>query len=433
MRKSRRSENAKARRSLADPRYRGFSCPQVPLDAALVEALTTGHFSRVTVSFLSRFGEILDRRAPGVTSLLDGWLNGPIDFNTVWDSAFGKIRELLAPPPSGEDVDPHESSPGPSPGGDDDVVERATGVALRLLERGVSGSFSADLSRPTQLRWGRWILPVADGVEATSNGRRASVVISSGHATTRVSLERARSGWSADCATAVAVVDLGAGPVLVIPPDQEECLRQGHGHSPVPAAEITRAIGQLNAAIDLISRYAPAYLPWVQRVVRAVYPVTARLPQGFASGSFLHRPGMIFLASPMPTAVVAELLAHEASHQHFWLAALAGALDDRRNKNWEYFSPYVQKKRSLRMILMTYHAFANAVIFHRVCRAAGFVDPIGVARDQKFSSQFEPYERLLRESELTPLGNMIWKTVAAEEHARSPVNAPTPPGLLAQP
>ncbi len=433
MGKTGRSQRARARGSLSDRRHRGFSCPQVPLDPVLVEALTTGHFRRVTVSFISRFGEILDRRAPGVASFLEGWTDGPIDFNTVWDSSFGGIRELLAPAPSGQDLDPHESSPERPPGSDDDVVERATAVALRLLECGVPGSFSAELRRPTQLRWGRWFLPVADRVEATSNGTRASVVIASGSARTGVSLERARSGWIADRATAVAVVDLGAGPVLVIPPDQEECLRQGHGHSPIPAGEITTAIGQLNAAIDLIASYAPAYLPWVQRVVRAVYPVTARSPRGFASGSLLHRPGTIFLASPMPTAVVAELLAHESSHQHFWLASQAGAFDDRRNRNWVYFSPFVQKKRSLRMMLMTYHAFANAVTFHRVCRAAGFLDPLGVARDQKFSSLFEPYEGLLRDSALTPLGNMMWKTVAAEVHARDLVDAPTPPGLLAQP
>jgi hypothetical protein len=85
------------------------------------------------------------------------------------------------------------------------------------------------------------------------------------------------------------------------------------------------------------------------------------------------------------------------------------------------------------MMLMTYHAFANAVIFHRDCQAAGFVDPLALAREQEFSSLFEPYEKLLRDSALTPLGNAIWKTASAEVHSRPSVNAGTSPALLAQP
>jgi HEXXH motif-containing protein len=146
--------------------------------------------------------------------------------------------------------------------------------------------------------------------------------------------------------------------------------------------------------------------------------VTA-VPAGeLASGSFVHRPSLIFVASPMPVVVLAELLAHEACHQHFWLVTQVGPVDDGSDRRSRHFSPYVSKQRNLRMMLLTYHAFANAVLFHRECYSRGLVDPIAQERERMFAELFDPYERVLSDSpSLTPLGRQLWQAVAEEVRA----------------
>lgn len=307
----------------------------------------------------------------------------------------------------------------PARGDEADVLERSAELALRLVERGATGEFHVALQHPVRFRWGRWLLPLAESLDVETDGHHAVVTAALSGGRRRVALTREDNGWTADDGTPLAVLNLGGGPILLTAADAEQCQEHRHGHRPFPPADLPRVFEELQAAAALIARYAPVYLPWVLRVVRHIVAVTA-VPDGeLASGSFLHRPSLIFVASPMPIAVLAELLAHEACHQHLWLATQGSPVDDGTDRRSRHYSPYVSKQRNLRMMLLTYHAFANAVLFHRECYSRGLVDPIAQKRERMFAQLFDPYERVLSDSpSLTPLGRQLWQTVSEEVRSR---------------
>jgi len=69
-------------------------------------------------------------------------------------------------------------------------------------------------------------------------------------------------------------------------------------------------------------------------------------------------------------------------------------------------------------MLMTYHAFANVVLFHRACRAHGFRDAAADAREAEFSGQLAQYEQVLAASKcLTPIGRALWEPLAELVHS----------------
>src|SRR5207253_5187171 len=141
-----------------------------------LETLTVGHYRRVIQSFLSRFSTTVEKHCGGAVPLLRAWLQGPTDFEVVWDPSFGKIRELLCPA-----GDREEEGSLPAPRLDDaEVIERTAALMLRLGEHGMSGKFRINLAVPATLRWGQWQLPLAGSLDVETDGRQAVIAATLG-------------------------------------------------------------------------------------------------------------------------------------------------------------------------------------------------------------------------------------------------------------
>ena len=92
------------------------------------------------VCCLSASATIL-RRSAGVAEILEEWLHGSTDFETVWDLSFGRVLRAL------------ESN-------EVDAVDALVEVALLLAGPGPAERWSAALSVERRLLWRcRWLLP----------------------------------------------------------------------------------------------------------------------------------------------------------------------------------------------------------------------------------------------------------------------------------
>ena len=122
---------------------------------------------------------------------------------------------------------------------------------------------------------------------------------------------------------------------------------------------------------------------------------------------------MIYFSVDCPAVAIAEILVHEASHQYYFLSARYGSLLNGPDR--PYFSPIKETKRPLSMILLAYHAFANVMLFYRLCRRNGLGDnDYCRANEAQLAPQLAVLQDTLSRSKaLSPLGQALWKPVAA--------------------
>src|SRR5207244_2765695 len=110
----------------------------------------------------------------------------------------------------------------------------------------------------------------------------------------------------------------------------------------------------LGEVTQLITAGAPDYLPWIERLLRVVVPTEA--PHGqMESGSTRSLPGVVHVAHISYRPALAEMLVHELSHQHYYVASSLGPVDDGSDDNL-YYSPVKGSPRPLANILLAYHA-----------------------------------------------------------------------------
>jgi HEXXH motif-containing protein len=122
---------------------------------------------------------------------------------------------------------------------------------------------------------------------------------------------------------------------------------------------------RLSTAYATLERYAPAFHEWVTRSIFGIVPVA--VPEGSSTSiSFEYTPGLIALSLGIPALTIADLLVHEASHQHFYLLSSFGPIHDGSDSNL-YWSPARKTERPIDKILLAYHAFANVFLFFQEC------------------------------------------------------------------
>src|SRR6266852_5178334 len=107
------------------------------------------------------------------------------------------------------------------------------------------------------------------------------------------------------------------------------------------------------------------------------------------------------------------MLVHEATHLYFHLLCSVGNVDDSSDSTL-YYSPIKRQGRPIRAILLAYHAFANVVLFYRLCQEKGLSDD-GYCRQQEndLLPQLKQLEASLHTTRaLTPLGLALWEPLA---------------------
>lgn len=377
------------------PRYLlGFAAPTYPLDPSLCDAIV-GEYSKGYLSlFLDRHKYRLIRASRDLIPVLQAWLGTDASFRAAWDPAFADIRRAALWPRRFRALD---------------VAHAAAAAGLRILADGHRARFDVALDPSVRLRLDRVVLPGGDHLAAEARGRAIELHVGTGRRRKTVLLEKRRGHWTANGAEELPAVQVDREfCVLLAPPVWPTAYGASEAHtSPaMPPEEIVRAT---RGAIGVLRRHSPRYVPWVDRVLRAIIPC-AGSQSHLRSGSDFDLPGVIQVSYPAHPAALAEMMVHECSHLTFQIVTRLGEVDDGTDETL-YYSPVKQTGRPIDRILLAYHAFANLVLFYRTCLASGIDDDGYCERNEQATiPQLEMLdEALCKTTALTPIGRALFE------------------------
>jgi HEXXH motif-containing protein len=383
--------------------YGGFASPHQPIDEALVHQIATTHFRRALRTFAARHGALIgERGSKDVVDLYERWFDTETTFEGVWHVSFGKMRELLA------------QKFGPATNGE--VMLSAARVGLHLSEIGMTARFGVALEEPFRFRWGRFMLPECDRVDAVSEKERATLTLSLGGQRKVVELVMEQGEWATKDADPMPTFDTGSRTINILLPDTPEG-KENMDHPRIttdgtPAA-ISRGYG---GAFNVLREYAPMYVPFVNRLLRNLVPICAA-PGGYVGGGSLRdNPGTVRLPFEREAVGLAANLGHECAHQHFLLVRGAGPVDD-GSDNSGYTTVFVKGERDLPSVVLAYHAFANEALVLRAAEVGGISDPYAAERAELLRESLAPIEDIFVKSKaLTPIGRALIFPVMDEMH-----------------
>jgi hypothetical protein len=390
--------------------YRGFSCPQAGLDDEFLELVVTEHAHQTVQKFIECFKGRMELQGEGLGSVLSNWLQCEDTFETVWNAAFGEVFAAVFR------------------NGADDIERRAAVAALRLHERGHLGEWELQLSKPVRFRFDRWLLPPADAMQVSATARSVTLNVRTENAWRKSTFRQSENGWETTNAEAM--------PVLIRPGIRWTILA-AESLAPSSAALLQMEVFDssdadvdtqpelllrtCDAAVSLIAEFANIYLAWVSRVLRDLIPLRAK-PGIFTSGSTDLSPGVMCVSNQEHPWALADVLVHEATHQYLYIARRLGKMDDGKDETL-YFSPFRNTGRPIYNILITYHAFANVLLFYRTVLGHGLpADEVSALtvekRVQELEEKLQPLEQALESTtSLTPLGLALWEPLRGQLQA----------------
>lgn len=118
----------------------------------------------------------------------------------------------------------------------------------------------------------------------------------------------------------------------------------------------------ITAALDLLRCDCEPQYDWVRSVIRRVGFLDA--PEGnLSSSSSPALYGTIGITAFQDPVSIAEMLVHEASHQHFFIAKRLGQIHDGTDDTL-HFSPMAGKRRPLEPLLLAFHALGNMALMY---------------------------------------------------------------------
>ncbi|MGH9326625.1 MAG: aKG-HExxH-type peptide beta-hydroxylase [Terriglobia bacterium] len=387
--------------------YSGFSCPQVGLEKDFLDLVITEYARQSVQKFIECYGGQIQLRAGGIRPVLSNWLQCADTFETVWNSAFGEVFAAVFR------------------NGAQDIERCAALLALRLHECGHEGEWGLQLSKPVRFRFDRWLLPAADAMEVSAMSQAVTLNVRTADIWQKAAFQRSENGWETNYGVEVL-------PVLIRPrirwtlltaeslaPSSSALLKMevlGYGDADVDT-QPELLLHSCDTAMSLIAEFADIYLAWVSNVIRELVPLRAR-PGMFNNGSSDLSPGVICVSNAASNQEnpwsLAEVFVHEATHQYLYIARRLGRMDDGKDTTL-YFSPFRNAGRPIYNILITYHAFANVVLFYRTALSHGLrVDQASALavekRMKELEQKLQPLEQALESTtSLTPLGLALWE------------------------
>lgn len=384
---------------------RGFSCPQLGLEEDSWATIATEYARGVVEKFLEHHGPALRTTGRGLDDVIAAWLRDDIQPQSAWAPIYGLLGTFLS------------RSPHLTP------AEAAVRLGLWLQAQGVRGEWDVRLDAPIRLRWGRWLLPALDRLQVRSDGAKARLRARARGNGLDLRFRRNRGDWSPDDPDVPGIVGaprvrLGRHCVTFLLDDALEAPEFSFlRHEVLDRSQWAAAPARLSEAANLLRSMSPDYLAWVDRVLRYVIPLNGG-PKTVNSGSSESQPSVIHGSFGCPVGARAEILIHEATHQYFHLITRLGPVEDGSDTT-EYYSPIKRRGRTIRYILVAYHAFGNVLLFYRACRMRGYRDEDGyfTESERELVPQLEELEAGLRRTTgLTPLGRALWEPLAERLH-----------------
>jgi HEXXH motif-containing protein len=282
----------------------------------------------------------------------------------------------------------------------------AAEAALALHAAGTAGEWPFAFEMPARLRFDRFILPpVMRGSVAASDGQ---VVITAGDRD--FAFVRLGDGWTprdGHLETLPRIDDVTFVNAAALD-------HRDDGVIPCPLIDVdNEVLASWKTAFDLIRRVSPQYRLWVARLIRFIIPLDAQ-PGAMVNGSQGHRWGEVHMSSKLDPLMHAEMLVHEASHQHYFLVQSLGPVSDGTDPTM-YYSPLVREQRPVERILLAYHAVANILLFYDDYEAAGGeITPFFTRNRAQLRAELEELAPPLRTNRgLTGIGHAMWQPLDA--------------------
>lgn len=376
--------------------YRQFACPQAPFDERVFDTISVAFGVAVVDRFLQLRHGLIAARSQGIVELVESWLGDAADPETVWDQAFGRTDWAM------------ESS-------EADTGDVATQLALRLSSRGQPGQWHSTLSRPMRLRFEGWLLPKSKEIDLQSDGNTVSIVLKMENSgIENIRFERTEFSWTSSEAQKLPYAKVSTPIFLMAQSAIEGQLTiEDQFGSIIGYPEVTgNMVQNVQKALDILAKYAPQYLQWVERVIRGIVVCECKETRT-RSSTWSEAPGIILMSVTDDPITIAEMMVHEASHQYFHLLRKLGTVDDGSDTRL-YYSPAVSKERPLSRILIAYHAFANILLMYRTTRLNGLVDSGECLKmENRMQGDIGLLGAPLRANPaLTPLGNALYQPLA---------------------
>jgi len=380
--------------------YRGFACPQEGLNDDFLEIITTEYIHLLCRAFLERFGDDLSQKHNILTSFIEGEFDNIKTFDHAWAPVFGEVRHVLLT------------------GKNSAYAHTAVRLALHLQYCGQVGEWESKLTSPIRLRWGRWLLPIAEEIAVQSNQEKVFIQSTYLGVTTRTIFHRYDGLCEGEGIELLPQTCKGIPLITLFPPDTLKYIFFDN----IPYAIATNfsakeSLMTYEVAGEIL-RNTKTYFPWVKRVIRAIIPLE-RDDRAFHSFSSDSYSGVIGIGlPPLPNVLeLAETLVHEASHQYFHILLRLGEVEDGTDSTL-YYSPVKKCKRPIKAILIAYHAFANVLLFYRLCRESNIAEASNcLQREEILLPQLSQLESALQTTNaLTPLGIALWEPLAKRIH-----------------
>jgi hypothetical protein len=173
------------------------------------------------------------------------------------------------------------------------------------------------------------------------------------------------------------------------------------GDSVLDTALIPAAHGSINAAIGYLEEAGAPFVQWSSRLIAQLTLVGSYDGACLSSRSLSTRTGNVEIAVPGNEQHLAELLVHEAAHQHYYLAQLFSPLVTPEAAELRLYSAINGRYRPLDRVALAYHAVVNIFALLDALHTAGS----SIARDSR-----------LRMDELSGTEDSLRRTLVEHEH-----------------
>lgn len=354
------------------------------IGAVLERTIFKQHATKIIINALRLLGRNVEVYCPGLEQILGDWLKQSSShwFRPVGLTWRATIRREW-----------------------DDIPHRLVEAGLIASKCGIEGNWSFKLNKTFSM----WIddvlmLGVSAGkFHSTKDGLHATLETSSGKKAVHINTANG-AGFE------VRQGDLRSTGVSLVPHEivSKEFLPTSAKATFVDSSESQACGIALAAALDDLSRFSPALFTWVTSVIREIVPLRSIVGE-LASSSSPWDCGTVGITVDSRSVIVSEMLVHEASHQHFFIAKHLGKFDNGTDLK-EYFSPMAKQNRTIEKILLAFHAIGNMLIMHSLFIEGSHSDvSLSVERISILSRKLRCIEGILVNSKaLTPLGRAIY-------------------------
>jgi HEXXH motif-containing protein len=282
--------------------------------------------------------------------------------------------------------------------------------ALWAHDAGIPGDWSVTLREPTAFRLGQRAAVWVQSLAVTSDGARYNVRATGPEGAMRWHVSAADDGNKAT----LLRLRLDDRPVRLSRREDVHAIASAEfltGDNWRISSNMARATREIEQCWALLGR-APRFQPWIADLLRQIVFTDPGANQ-MESGSCRSLPGFVHVAHNGPIQL-AEMLVHELSHQHYYLATRLGPVDDGSDTGL-YWSPVKRAERPIAAILIAYHAFANILLMLREAGAARPAESEAwAANEAEIIDQLLTLERPLRATRaLTELGRGLFEPLSA--------------------